>query len=217
MEALTRHAADFAEKRRILQLETLYDLALALYADRPEGELVEELLQQVCAVLDPATAAAVTRDAFGSAQAVAAVGWSGSPPAGDALLSDPLWRDLLAQGAGLVRRDGEWMERAYRELIAAPLAYRGVYLGYIALLDKESRGDGEPAFSSADRRFLDSVAKCFVCQHAEESVLTVHHGQRVKAGPAGMSEYGPTVGRRLDADGRLVHPFCERGLRRCQR
>ena len=49
------------DARARAQLETLYDLALALYADRPEGELVEELLQQVCAVLDPATAAAVTR------------------------------------------------------------------------------------------------------------------------------------------------------------
>ena len=87
MEVLTPHATDFAEKRRILQLETLYDLALALYSDRPEVELMEELLQQVCAVLDPATAAAVTRDAFGGARAVASVGWPGSPPAGDALLS----------------------------------------------------------------------------------------------------------------------------------
>ncbi len=158
MEVLTRRATDFAEKRRILQLETLYDLALALYADRPEGDLVEELLQQVCAVLDPATAAAVTRDAFGGARAVASVGWPGTPPAGDALLADALWRDLLALGSGLARREGEWMQRPYRELIATPLVYRGVYLGFIALLDKESRGDGEPAFSSADRRFLDSVA-----------------------------------------------------------
>lgn len=158
MEVLTPQATDFAEKRRILQLETLYDLALALYSDRPEVELMEELLQQVCAVLDPATAAAVTRDAFGGARAVASVGWPGNPPPGDALLSDPLWRDLLTQGSGLARREGEWMERPFRELIAAPLAYRGVYLGYIALLDKESRGDGEPDFSAEDRRFLDSVA-----------------------------------------------------------
>ncbi len=158
MEVLTRRVTDFAEKRRILQLETLYDLALALYADRPEGELVEELLQQVCAVLDPATAAAVTRDAFGGARAAAGVGWSGRAPTGDSLLADPLWRDLLAQGSGLARRDGEWMQRPFRELIATPLAYRGVYLGYIALLDKESRDDRDPAFSSADQRFLDSVA-----------------------------------------------------------
>ena len=158
VEVLTRRTTDFAEKRRILQLETLYDLALALHADRPEGELVEELLQQVCAVLDPATATAVTRDPFGRARAVASVGWLDQPPAGDELLSDSLWRDLLAQGSGLVRRDGEWMGRGFRELIATPLVYRGVFLGFIALLDKESRADPDSAFSHADRRFLDSVA-----------------------------------------------------------
>ena len=48
-----------AEKRRILQLETLYDLALALSAQRAEQELVDELLGRVCAVLDPAAAVAV--------------------------------------------------------------------------------------------------------------------------------------------------------------
>ena len=53
---------DLVEKRRLLQLETLYDLALALGARRPEQELVDELLQRVCAVLDPAGAVAVTRD-----------------------------------------------------------------------------------------------------------------------------------------------------------
>ena len=157
VEVLTR-STDFAEKRRILQLETLYDLALALHADRSEVELVEELLQQVCAVLDPATATAVTRDPFGGARAAASVGWSERPPAGDALLADSLWRDLLAQGSGLARHNGEWMDRPFRELIATPLVYRGVYLGYIALLDKESRGDPDPGFSRADRRFLDSVA-----------------------------------------------------------
>src|SRR6185295_15905757 len=36
--------------------------------------------------------------------------------------------------------------------------YRGVFLGYIAVLDKEVRGDANPAFPSEDRRFLDSVA-----------------------------------------------------------
>ncbi len=158
MEVVTRHATDFAEKRRILQLETLYDLALALHADRPEGELVEELLHQVCVVLDPATAAAVTRDAYGGTRAVATVGWPGRPPTGDELLADALWRELLAEGSTLTRRGGAWMGRPYRELIATPLAYRGVHLGYLALLDKESRGEGDPAFTAEDRRFLDSVA-----------------------------------------------------------
>src|SRR4030095_14915468 len=63
------------EKRRILQLETLYDLALALQAHRPEGELVEELLQRVCAVMDPRAAVAATRSDDGDIRAVSSVGW----------------------------------------------------------------------------------------------------------------------------------------------
>ncbi|HSG39108.1 MAG TPA: sigma 54-interacting transcriptional regulator, partial [Thermoanaerobaculia bacterium] len=48
--------------------------------------------------------------------------------------------------------------RSYEQLLAAPLAYRGVFLGYIALLDKEVRGDTDHTFTADDRRFLDSVA-----------------------------------------------------------
>jgi len=150
--------ARFAEKRRILQLETLYDLALALHAHRPEQELVDELLQRVVPVLDPAAAVAVTRDPYGGARASATVGWAESPPSGDALLGEALWRELLTEGRLLARRGGRFAGRGYDELIATPLAYRGVFLGFIALIDKESRGGAEPSFSDDDRRFLDSVA-----------------------------------------------------------
>jgi len=149
----------FADRRRLLQLETLYDLALALHAERGEQELLDELLARVCAVLDPAAAVAVTRDGGGGVRAVATVGWQGAPPAGAALLEQGLWRELLAEGQSLARRDGALAGRPFRDLLAAPLAWRGVFLGYLALLDKESRGEEEAApFSVADRRFLDSVA-----------------------------------------------------------
>ena len=151
---------DLAEKRRILQLETLFDLALALHADRPEEELVEELLMLVCAVLDPGAAVAITRDQFGAPRAMSAVGWQEAPPKAAEVLSDPLWRDLLAGGEPVTRRDGHFASRDYRQLIASPLAYRGVFLGYLALLDKESRSkdDDSPEFTSEDQRFLESVA-----------------------------------------------------------
>ncbi len=150
--------ANLAEKRRILQLETLYDLALALHAHRPEEELVEELLQQVCMVLDPAAAVAVTRDPYGAERTVASVGWL-QRPAGSSLLAAPLWRELLTKGEALVRHQGELAGRPYQELVAAPLVYRGVFLGYLALLDKEVReAPASSAFSDEDRRFLDSVA-----------------------------------------------------------
>jgi len=151
--------ARFAEKRRILQLETLYDLALALHAQVPERELVDELLQRVVPVLDPAAAVAVTRDPYGGPRAAATVGWADAPPSGEALLADPLWNELLAEGRLLVRRRRSFAGRDCSEVIAAPLAYRGVFVGYLAVIDKEVRGEGEePSFSDDDRRFLDSVA-----------------------------------------------------------
>jgi hypothetical protein len=94
------------EKRRILQLETLYDLALAVHAHQPEQELAEELLQRVCAVLDPAVAVAVTRDPYGGSRVVSSVGWLGGSPAGDRLLEDPVWQELLASGRAITRHDG---------------------------------------------------------------------------------------------------------------
>ena len=148
---------DLAEKRRVLQLETLYDLALALGAQRPEQELVDELLQRVCAVLDPAGAVAVTRDAYGGPRAVATVGWRGAAPPGETLLAEEHWQELLRAGKLLSRSGGELAGRRYEELVAAPIASRGVFLGYLAVLDKEARG-GASSFSEDDRRFLDSVA-----------------------------------------------------------
>ncbi|HEV7503476.1 MAG TPA: sigma 54-interacting transcriptional regulator [Thermoanaerobaculia bacterium] len=155
---MARHDALLAEKRRILQLETLYDLAIALHAQRPEQELVDELLQRVCAVLDPAAAVAVTRDAYGGARGVATVGWVDDLPTGDALLAAPIWRELLTEGHTLARSQGVLAGRAYDQLVVAPLAYRGVFLGYVAVLDKEVRGDSDPSFTADDRRFLDSVS-----------------------------------------------------------
>jgi two-component system response regulator AtoC len=158
MVAMARHDALLAEKRRILQLETLYDLAIALHAQRPEQELVDELLQRVCAVLVPAAAVAVTRDAYGGARGVATVGWVDDLPTGDALLAAPIWRELLTEGHILARSHGVLAGRAYDQLVVAPLAYRGVFLGYVAVLDKEVRGDSDPSFTADDRRFLDSVS-----------------------------------------------------------
>ncbi|HEY8020306.1 MAG TPA: sigma 54-interacting transcriptional regulator [Thermoanaerobaculia bacterium] len=159
---MPRPDADLAEKRRILQLETLYDLALALQGQRAEQELVDELLERVCTVLDPAAAVAVTRDAYGGPRGVATVGWTESPPTGAALLAAPVWRELLTEGRLLARSGGQLAGRSYGELLATPLAYRGVYLGYVAVLDKEARVDsgssGSSFFSADDRRFLDSVA-----------------------------------------------------------
>ncbi len=148
----------FAEKRRILQLETLYDLAVTLNAHRQEQDLIDELLQRVCAVLDPGAAVAVTRDHFGAPRSVASVGWFDAPPDASGLLEAPLWKELLASGQSMSQRDGELARRPYQEVLATPLANRGVYLGYMAVLDKEQRGGEHAGFTIEDRRFLESVS-----------------------------------------------------------
>ncbi|HKI85302.1 MAG TPA: sigma 54-interacting transcriptional regulator [Thermoanaerobaculia bacterium] len=158
MARATSPGSELVEKRRLLQLETLYDLSLALHAQRPEGDLIEELLERVCAVLDPAAATAVTRDAHGEVKAVSMVGWLEARPAPEELLDGQIWRDLVAAGETIRRRDGEVAGRRYRELLATPLSYRGVFVGFVAVMDKEARGGGDPNFSDADRRFLQSVA-----------------------------------------------------------
>jgi transcriptional regulator with PAS, ATPase and Fis domain len=153
-----RASTTFADRRRLLQLETLYDLALALYAERGEQDLLEELLGRICLVLDPSVAVAVTREPTAGARAAALVGWpEGGEPSGAELLEVEPWRDLLAEGRAISRRGGELAGRPYRELIAAPLTYRGVFLGYLALLDKEERGGKASEFTAEDRRFLESV------------------------------------------------------------
>jgi transcriptional regulator with GAF, ATPase, and Fis domain len=149
--------SSFADKRRLLQLETLNDLALALYAEREEQDLLEELLGRICLVLDPARAVAVTRDPVAGARAAALVGWPGPEPSGRELLDQPLWHDLLAEGRAVARKNGALAGRAFRELIAAPLAFRGRFLGFVALVDKEERGGRASEFSAEDRRFLESV------------------------------------------------------------
>lgn len=149
--------SDLADKRRILQLETLHDLLVALHSHGTEQQLVDDLILRVCTVLDPTAAVVVTRDAYGSPRALATVGWTRPAPTAEALLNEDLWHELLASGRSLARERGVCAGRPYRELLAAPLAYRKVFLGYLAIFDKEERGGAGSSFTTEDRRFVDSV------------------------------------------------------------
>ena len=154
----SKPSSDLAGRRQRLQLETLYDLVVALHSHESEQGLLDDLLQRVCTVVDPAAAAAVTRDPFGVARAAATVGFGGRPPSAETLLAGPLWHDLLAQDETVARSGGKLAEREFRSLVAAPLKSRDSLLGFVAVLDKEARGAGEAGFTDGDRRFLRSVA-----------------------------------------------------------
>jgi Nif-specific regulatory protein len=149
---------DLDARRDELKLETLYDQLVALHAHRTEQELVDDLLQRVCTVVDPGAAAVVTRDAAGEAYASSMVGWDPPAPTPRALLETQLFREVQASSGTVVRQGGSIAERDYRELVAVPLRYRDTLFGYLMLVDKERRGGGEVGFSEEDRRFVQSVA-----------------------------------------------------------
>ena len=155
---MAQRTVDLSAQRRVLQLETFYDFLVALHGHRSEEELIEDLLQRVCSVLDPAAAAVVTRGAEGRARTAAAVGWPGPSPDAEALLQDALWQELLTQGRGLERHDGTFAGRPFQHLLAVPLEYRSVFQGYLAILDKERRDHDGAEFSGEDSRFLTAVA-----------------------------------------------------------
>ena len=149
---------DLVAQRRVLQLETLYDLLVALHGHQSEEELVEDLLERACAVLDPAAAAVVTRGPQGGVRAAATVGWPERAPEATALLEDPMWQELLAQGRPLERRDGTFAGRPFQHVLVAPLQYRSVFQGYLAVMDKERRDSDRAEFSEEDQRFLAAVS-----------------------------------------------------------
>jgi transcriptional regulator with PAS, ATPase and Fis domain len=148
---------DLAGRRRELRLETLYDLLVALHAHRSEQELVDELLQRVCAAVDPAGAAVVTREATGEARAAASVGWEETPPPSE-LLAARVAGEVLTTDAAVIRHGGQLAGRDYAELQGVPISHRGDVLGYLAVFDKELRGGAESSFSEEDLRFLQAVA-----------------------------------------------------------
>jgi Nif-specific regulatory protein len=91
------------------------------------------------------------------------VGWIGGPPDAGELFSEPVWNELLGSGQTIALKAGEFAGRPFEALMATPVAYRGVFLGYLALLDKETRGlegeeKGNSSFPREDRRFLEAVS-----------------------------------------------------------
>ena len=154
----TSERPDLSRLRQRLRLETLYDLLVALHEHRTEQELVDELLQRVCAVLDPSAAIAATRDDHGQLRALALAGWGGAEPTAPRLFGSALWKELLLDRSAQLRRAGTWLERPYEGLLAVPISYRSDLQGLLVVLDKETRGRTRSTFSEEDRRFLESVS-----------------------------------------------------------
>ncbi len=168
----------FSDKRRTLQLETLYDLALHLSG--PESVLVEEVLERVAAVLDPSAALvfAVGRTPVAGSEdedevggAVAQVGWQPPFPVHQEVLESGVWNRVVEETRTLQLAEGTFLGRRYEHLLAVPVVGGSACVGLLVVLDKEDRAGGVAAFQLEDRRFLESAAVLMATAIANERRL----------------------------------------------
>ena len=150
-------ADSFDLKKKVLRLETLYDVSRSLASVRQEDELLEEIVGRSVAVLDAARGFAATFEDGATAGSVAAVGF-GTHPEPLAVASDPFVLDLCRAKAPLSRGGEAVLSRPASSVAGAPLVARNQVLGVIVVVDREVRGDGPSAFDDEDRRFLGSLA-----------------------------------------------------------
>ena len=152
-----RDLETFALKKKVLRLETLYDVSRSLTAARDEKILLEEILARAVPVLDAARGfAAAFEDAEGSGT-VASLGVEPEPDP-LAVSSDPFVLDLARAKTALSRGEETVLGRAVESVAGVPLLGGGRVLGVLVVLDREARGPDAPSFDEEDRRFLVSLA-----------------------------------------------------------
>lgn len=147
----------FDLRKKVLRLETLYDVSRSLSSVREETALLEEVATRAVAVLDAARGfAAVFEDGSDPGSAVAV----GPVPSLDpvAVASDPFVLDLCRARAPLSREREILLGQRAGSVAGVPLLARGRVLGVLVVVDRETRGVAESSFDEEDRRFLGSLA-----------------------------------------------------------
>ncbi len=151
------HAETFDLKKKVLRLETLYDVSRSLASARDEESLLEEAVTRAVAVLDATRGFAVAFEDGGRPGSVAAVGFARTPDLVE-IAADPLVLDLCRAHAPLSRTDQTVLGGRAESLGGVALAARGHVLGVLVVLDRETRRGETASFDEEDRRFLGSLA-----------------------------------------------------------
>jgi DNA-binding NtrC family response regulator len=147
----------FALKKKVLRLETLYDVSRSLASNRDEKALLEEILGRAVSVLDAACGFAAGFEDAEGAGTVVSLGLEREPDP-LAVSSEPFVLDLARAKAALSRGAETVLGRAVESVAGVPLLAGGRVLGVLVVLNREARGGDAPAFDEEDRRFLGSLA-----------------------------------------------------------
>ncbi|MGZ8867675.1 MAG: sigma-54 interaction domain-containing protein [Thermoanaerobaculia bacterium] len=149
-------ASNFELRRKLLQLEALYDVGRALDTLRPEAELLEELMQRAVAVLDAATGFVFSLDEKLNVQHIFT--FLNDPASPEAILAEPPIRQVLASREPMSVTVSRFLGGPGSDLLVAPMVSGETIVGVIGVGGKEARGEKAGAFVEDDLRFLASLA-----------------------------------------------------------
>jgi two-component system response regulator HydG len=147
---------NFELRRKLLQLEALYDVGRALNTLRPEGELLEELMHRAVAVLDATTGFVFALDDRLNIQQLFTFELDSPAPA--AVLSEPPIRQVMASREPMSVSVSKFLGGAGSDLLIAPMVAGETIVGVIGVGGKEERGAKSGPFIEDDLRFLESLA-----------------------------------------------------------
>ena len=153
----SRPGETFDLKKKVLRLETLYDVSRSLTGTRDERALVEEALSRAVPLLDAARGFAAAFEDGRSAGLTASMGVTPEPDV-LAVAGDPFVLDLCRARAPLARTGESILGRPAGSVAGVPFVARGHVLGVLVVADREARGDAAATFDDEDRRFLGSLA-----------------------------------------------------------
>jgi transcriptional regulator with GAF, ATPase, and Fis domain len=146
----------FELRRKLLQLEALYDVGRALNTLRPEDELLEELMHRAIAVLDAMVGFVFTLDDKLNIQQIFTFELDGVAP--DAFLLEPPIRQVMASREPMMVTVSRFLGGDGSDLLIAPMIAGETIVGIIGVGGKEVRGEKSGSFAPDDLRFLASLA-----------------------------------------------------------
>ena len=147
----------FELRRKLLQLEALYDVGRALNTLRPEDDLLEELMHRAVAVLDATTGFVFSLDEKLNVQTHFTFGLEVAAP--ELMLVEPPIKQVLASREPMMVSVSKFLGHPGGDLLVAPMVAGDTILGVIGVGGKEVRGAAKAgAFVEDDLRFLESIA-----------------------------------------------------------
>ncbi|HUP65332.1 MAG TPA: sigma-54-dependent Fis family transcriptional regulator [Thermoanaerobaculia bacterium] len=145
------------QKRKLLQLEALYDVGRALNTLRPEQELLEELLLRAIPLVDAAFGFALAVGEDMAVQHLYAVGIERAELGGSILQLEPIRRAVAMKTA--ISTEASSIAAGHEgSVLIAPMISGERVIGAISVGGKERRGARAGSFDEDDLRFLGSLA-----------------------------------------------------------